>query len=252
MAVMILILLILYLILSQYVWIDALENFIFENGLSALTCTCNVISKCIPNRRPILIIRHYVWDNSTKWLFQRLRDGIGTYPMIIEATDFRWELISAVIESKEYFIPYHLEDMTFEEGKMQLVDRYHIWSMAEYDKVYNTTGGHIGSLRLLFDYHKVLNMTLDEAISHMKERAYNQIVVALNGLNRADELLRMLVNMGSFEMIKFMEDPELLPEVVTLSNMNIIFVKGAGGKVFPQNELMKWGILKILLKKLKA
>ena len=244
---------VLYFLLSQWIWIDALQELVKESGLRALTCACKVISKCFPNHQPILIVRHYPWNNESNTLFRILRDGMGTYPMIIEASDFRWETTSAVMSSKEYFIRFHLEDMSFEEGKNQLVDKYHVWSLAEYEKVYNTTGGHMASLRLLYDYHKLLNMSLDKAISELNEQAFNRIVDAFNEINRTKDILgimNVMINKGYAEMMQielaFNETGSLMTDIMTLLDKNIFFVKAAGGKLYLQNKLVEWGIKQAL------
>ena len=238
-----------YVLSSYWLWIDALEDFIVNENLRALTCTCSVISKCIPDQQPILIARHYDGVNTTNALFRILKRGMGTFPVIVEASDFRWGLSPAVVQSREYFIQYYLRDMSFEEGKAQLVDQYNIWSLTEYEKVYQSVGGHMGSLRLLFDYHKVMDMTLDEATSHMKEIAYNQIVNVLTAVKQPDTVLSMIQTIvldGVLEVITVGNDPEILADIQILSDTNIIFVTAAGGKMYPQNELMKWGMKQVL------
>lgn len=174
---------------------------------------------------------------------------MGTFPVIVEAADFMWGLTPAVISSRECFIQYHIGDISFEEGKAQLVDKYNTWSLTEYQKVYENVGGHMGSLRLLFDYHKVLDMTLDGAISHMKESAYNQIVTVLGAVNKPDIALNMMqrtVIDGVLEVIAVRNDADILADIQIMSDTNIIFVTAAGGKIYPQNELMKGGMRQVL------
>lgn len=235
----------------SWVWIDALEEFIVEHKLRGLICACSVISKCIPCKQPILIVRHYPTDiNSTMALFELLRKGIGLFPIIVEAPDFRWKLTPSVIKSSESFINFHLEHMTFEEGKAQLVDKHSIWTMFEYEKVYDAVGGHMASLRLLFDYHKVLNMTLDKAIARMREDAYNKVVAALREVQDPKTMLHVMYELAaggfcSFEMIRLGNNETLIGDLETLSDLNIVFIESPGGKVYAQTELMKWGMKEV-------
>lgn len=252
-GVIMVVLLVLYFMFSYWVWIDALEELIADHSLRALICICNVISKCIPDQQPILVIRHYPTNvNTTRSLFKMLRDGIGLFPIIVEASDFRWELTPSVIKSREYFINFQLEHMTYEEGKAQLVHKYEIWSIPEYDKVYDAVGGHMASLRLLFDYHKVLNMTLNQAIAKMTEWAYSHIVDTLTTKMKHPEqileIMQIIESEGVFEMIRLRNNTSILWEdIETLSDMNIVFIRAPGGNLYPQTKMIKWGMKKVTM-----
>ena len=249
-AVIMVILLVLYFMLSYWVWIDALEELIADHTLRALICICNVISKCIPDQQPILIIRHYLTNvNATNSLFKMLRDGIGQFPIIVEASDFRWEGTPSVIKSREVFINFHLGHMTYEEGKAQLVHKHKIWSMPEYDAVYGAVGGHMASLRLLFDYHKVLNMTLNQAIAKMTESAYSRVVDALSKMMNPEVILLILSKLeteGVFEMVHLGSKASLWEDIETLSDMNILFITAPGGKLYPQTDIIRWGMKEVV------
>lgn len=249
-VVILVFLLVAYFMWSYWVWIDALEEFIVDHKLRALICACSVISRCIPGQQPILIVRHYPTDsNSTMALFELLRKGIGLFPIIVEAPDFQWKLTPSVVKSSESFINFHLEHMTSEEGKAQLVDKHSLWTMFEYEKAYDAVGGHMASLRLLFDYHKVLDMTLDKAITKMREDAYNKVADALSKVTYPDVILNMMFKLaggGVIEMIELRNNETLKGDIKILSDLNVVFIESSGGKIHAQTELMKWGMKKVV------
>ena len=236
---------------TQWIWTRAHEQFIEKFGLYGLISTCSIIRKCDPFHLPILIIRHYSTEpESMNNMFHLLKRGIGSFPIIVEAPDYNWKNSPAVTKSRELFLDFKLQEMTFEEGKAQLVDKYNIWPDDEYAKIYETLGGHMGSLGQLFDYNKILSISLNDALSHMEEQAYSRFVHTLSQLNDTNMALLVLNTMltdGTVDLIKLGGNlSKFLQDAQILSNENHVYIESAGGKMYAHSQLMKRGMQKTL------
>ena len=127
-----------------------LNESIASGNWKTLCCTLNAISNCIPEHRPILIVCDFdnFLEDSLESLFKALepmKQEQLSFPIILETSDFLWVHQRSFRKSSDSFLPYRLREMTFEDGRHELVDKYKMWKPEEYDKIYKEIGGHTGS-----------------------------------------------------------------------------------------------------------
>lgn len=93
-------------------------------------------------------------------------------------SDFLWLKESPVKQPEESFKGYFWKEMDYLEGKEKLVTRYHMWTLEEFDIIYDALRGHTGSYACLWKILRVRAgvMTLEEAIHVMKEELYDCLI----------------------------------------------------------------------------
>ena len=97
--------------------------------------------------------------------------GYMLFPVILETSDNLWCKVPAVKKSRASFEPYYVEDMTFEEGRYELVERMQIWSQEEYKLIYAEIGGHGESYQTLWRLVKYNGYPLEKSLNKMKKMA---------------------------------------------------------------------------------
>ena len=219
------------------------QNAISSGDWHALSCSCNAISLCVPEHRPIVIVRELTNFNSESLQaflrsLEQMKQGDIHYPVLVESSDFQWAHESPVVKSRDSFMIYHLQEMTYEKGLAELVHKFRIWTEEEYEIIYDAIRGHLGSYRLLYDYNKVHKYSLNESISHLKRRAYNQLLetVAKGSNCTAIEDWMLSLKRNNFNVITA-EVPE---ETLVLFKRNILFRDSK--YVYPQNRLLEHAI----------
>ena len=224
--------------------IHPIQNGISSGDWYALSCCCNAISLCAPEHRPILIVRELTNFNSESLQaflrsLERMKQGDIYYPVLVESSDFQWAHESPVLKSTDSFIMYHLQEMTYEEGLAEVVHKFKIWTEEEYEIIYDAIRGHLGSYRLLYDYNKVQNYSLNESIWHLKRRTYDQLLetIAKGSENRtAIEDWMLSLKKNNFNLTTA-EVPE---KTLVLFKRNILFRDSK--YVYAQNKLMEHAI----------
>ena len=77
--------------------------------------------------------------------------------------------VPAVKKSSASFEPYHVGDMTFEEGRYELVERMQTRSQEEYKLIYTKIGGHGESYQTLLRLVKYNKCPLEKSLNKMKK-----------------------------------------------------------------------------------
>jgi len=124
--------------------------------------------------RPILIIREVMnFDGKTSYdcshAMEKTKEGGILFPIILVTSDTLWFKVLAVKTSKISFDPYYIKDMSFNEGKHELAERFNMWSL-EYRYIYSTICGHCGSYSLMWLYVYQGNYTIEKALSVMEHK----------------------------------------------------------------------------------
>ena len=88
------------------------------------------------------------------------------YPSILETSDFTWYDESPVVKSSLSFQAHLLEEMTFDEGKKELVDKYKVWNLTEFATIYEALGGHRGSFSVS-SLHCVFRLSTEFRLAHV-------------------------------------------------------------------------------------
>ena len=226
--------------------VHPIQESIVSGDWGTLACSCNAISKCAPERRPIVIVRE-LKNLDPKSLedflrsLERMKQGDLHYPVFVESSDFQWAYEFPVLKSSDSYIMYHLQAMTKKEVRSEVVHKFKIWTEEEFELIYDAIGGHRGSYRLMYDYNKVQRYSLSESIGHLKRRAYDQVLEAVancNGSRRDIEtwLLSFKENGYNITVADIYKDDIIR----VFFKRNILFRDSK--YVYPQNKLMEHAI----------
>ena len=134
----------------------------------------NCVSKVKPGNRPILIIRQIinfepkVLQETLKSMEQHKENKV-TSPTIIETSDFLWFKAPGVRKSRSSYMPYVIQEMSFEEGKHELVTRLKIITLEDYTKIYDVIGSYVGSFAKLRKLLKCKNMNINKALNILRK-----------------------------------------------------------------------------------
>ena len=111
-----------------------------------------------------------------------MKEGKFKFPVILETSDFLWVLHQSVIKSSNSFCSYTMKEMTRDEGREELVNKYKMWTQEEFDKVFEALGGHTGSYQMLRSAMMLNNLNL-EGIQRVKDMSYNHLFICMRGID---------------------------------------------------------------------
>lgn len=94
-----------------------------------------------------------------------------------------WVLHQSVIKSSDSFCSYTMKEMTRDEGREELVNKYKMWTQEEFDKVFEALGDHSGSYQMLRSAMMLNNLNLDEGIQRVKDMSYNHLFICMRGID---------------------------------------------------------------------
>ena len=109
--------------------VHPIQESIVSGDWGTLACSCNAISKCAPERRPIVIVRE-LKNLDPKSLedflrsLERMKQGDLHYPVFVESSDFQWAYEFPVLKSSDSYIMYHLQAMTKKEVRSEVVHKF--------------------------------------------------------------------------------------------------------------------------------
>jgi hypothetical protein len=252
------------------VWLDPLDTELQAGNWKVMVCVLNAVAHCAPERRPILIIRELTnlepaTLTNLLTALEPMKQGDIHFPVFLETSDFQWVQNERVIKSDKSFASYYLPEMSKEEGRAELVVKYKIWSAEEFEQVrepsrtqhnttqhntqpthttphhqpqvYDAVGGHMGSLRALFD-NQVSGASLSEALKGMDDDADRQMDAAMEAhpdLKAAKKWLNDFKDKDYFIEVK--GTPAVLEPLLAA---NILFKKGY--EITPQHRSMRHAI----------
>ena len=206
-------------------------------------CACNALSKCLPSNRTIVVIREIanLNDNALNELLrslEQMKEGEFIYPIFIETSDFQWAFESPVLSSHGSFIYLRIPEMSYDDAKKDLVDKFKTWNETELFKIYDTLGGHLGSYQHLFVLHKSFKKSLEDSIVELKNRAFAQLREAIEVIENKSCLNEWLIKLKSNNY--FMDVKEKPNCIKALFSYNILFLDAK--HVYPQKRLMRHAI----------
>ena len=221
-----------------------LNSTIASGNWKTLVCTCNVISRCSPEHRPILIVREFAnFDpNDLRSLFrpiERMKQGDVAFPIILETSDFLWFREPPVQKSSDSFKAYYLEEMSFDEGVKETVEKFKMWSLEEFTKIYDAIGGHLGSYALMWDEIKYKSLSVNDSIANLKQQSYDNLISCVR--HTIDNIEAVTSFLAELKQNNYVLKLSHIPrEVWALLKCNILFSRGA--LVYPQNRLLQHAI----------
>ena len=128
-----------------------------------------------PNNRTLLIIRELInFEEGTlheaMTAMEKFKENGVLFPIMLEISNFLLFKVPAIRKSRSSFHPYLVSEMNYKEGKEELVDCTKLFTLSEYEKMYNMIGGHAGSYSPYYiRHHKILiEQSLDKLIAEMR------------------------------------------------------------------------------------
>ena len=228
-------------------YMKPINHTITGGDWQALVCYLNKLTLTKPENRPILVIRELNrMDNETLLeclsALEKVKQKKILFPVILETSDSKWDMVPAAKKSRSSFSLYYIAEMTYDEGLTEIVHRLKLFKEKDYDTIYKTIGGHLGS------YYKLLSHTkkysLDHALEEMRRFTYVHLrscirqsgnitgtIVALEMLNRTTIILTAEETIYSY-----------------LLDCNVLF-RDKYDRLTPQNQLMRDAIIKVLAEK---
>ena len=240
------------LFIIAFIWSNIDPNYVqaaiqpvdvlLRNGnWKQLMCFLNYVAQ--HHIRPILIIREVInLDGATMYecfkAMERTKEGGIQFPIIFETSDNLWYQVPAMKKSRMSFHPYYIKEMSFEEGKVELVERLQIWSLDEYENIYDKIGGHCGSYSLLWLYAKLGGDTIEEGLKIMQKREMIHLHDCLiQGGKENLSISDIIATLQALKLNNFMLTAlDINPTVTYLIDCNILFYDGVN--IFPQKRLL--------------
>ena len=72
-----------------------------------------------------------------------------------------------------------MKEITRDEGREEMVNKYKMWTEEEFDKIFEALGGHTGSYQVLWSVMKERELNLDNCIQYVKKMSYNHLFVCI-------------------------------------------------------------------------
>jgi hypothetical protein len=178
--------------------------------------------------------------------YQPRKQGRSKVPVIIETSDFLWSRVQQMSESRESFKPYRVPHFKKEElynilvlAKDPLVPEQ-IFTEEEFEKVWEHTGGHHGSLYTLHDA-LTAGQSFNSIIEEQKSAFYSSTRGTIVGNIKKEEFDAVLQERKQF-LKKLQQNNYVLVVEETLKDdiityfltKNILFYDGK--VVSPQNK----------------
>ena len=215
----------------------------------ALVCYLNKLTLIKPENRPILVIRELNRMDDETLLeclsaLEKVKQKKILFPVILETSDSKWDMVPAVKKSCFSFSMYYIAEMTYNEGLTEIVHRLKFFKEKDYDTIYKTIGGHLGSYYTLLSHTK--KYSLDQALEEMRRFTY----VHLRSCIRQSEK-NITDTIAALEMLN-RTTITLTAEEMTIYNYlldcNVLF-RDKYDRLMPQNQLMRDAIIKVLAEK---
>ena len=245
----------LFAIPLYFVWVNPIAlieymkpiNLTITDGdWQALVCYLNKLTLIKPDNRPILVIRELNrMDDETLLECLRALEGVKEkkilFPVILETSDSKWDMVPAVKKSRSSFSLYYIAEMTYDEGLTEIVHRLKLFKEKDYDTIYKTIGGHLGS------YYKLLSHTkkysLDDALEEMRRFTY---VHLRSCIRQSGNITDTIVALEMLNQTIALTGEDIQKTIYNyLLDCNVLF-RDKYDRLTPQNQLMRDAIIKIL------
>ncbi|KAL6068093.1 hypothetical protein QOT17_008341 [Balamuthia mandrillaris] len=106
------------------------------------------------------------------------KQGRSLVGVIIETSEYTWVEATNLLRSRESFRPYLVSYMDHETTRKELVDILKVFSLEDFELIWDATKGHAGSLDFIFEYVDA-GMPLDQAIHTVRTFTYEIMLAAL-------------------------------------------------------------------------
>lgn len=173
---------------------------------------------------------------------EKFKENGITFPIILETSDFLWFKVPAIRKSRSSFKPYLIKEMPFDEGIREVVVRNKLFSLPDYQYIYNVIGGHPGSYASMWYHIRYHKMTIQEALDLLMTETRMHL---RSCLQQSSNISESFWTLSEFKKRDYLyNSTELSPVMNYLIQCNILFFTGEA--VIPQKRLMTNAIRDIL------
>lgn len=228
-----------------YEMLNPLDISLQNGDWETLICFLNCMSTEKPENRPILIIRELINFHPETLqeclrAMEKAKEKKIYVPIILETSDNLWCEVVAVKRSSLSFEPYYMQEMTYEEGERDIV-RMDLFTTKEYTMIYDKIGGHMGSYQELWVKVKESNISINDALQEMLEKAY----VILRACTFSKPNLDYKSALRSLQTHNYsLQVTEMSAELQHLIECNILYLDKK--EIRPQKEIMMHAIKEFL------
>jgi len=235
-----------------------LREEIGQNDWLNMFCCLQTIKHCSP-LGPILIIRdikHFDSNTLTDLLSslnvlkKSTQEGVDTvikFPVILE-TDNLWMGEVSMQFATAAFHYYVLEEMSYEEGKKEVVTKHQLFNETLYNSMYESFRGHARFYTFVWEHMFRVNRTYSDTLNGLTNECQVLIHMCLihcvNYTETVSFLKKLLANNFSLENFKIHSST-----IAHLIQCNLLYHNLVTGTLRVQNRLLEIVLTRILEKR---
>ena len=172
-----------------------------------------------------------------------------TFPVVLETSDNLWMGKASMQTSTAAFSYYVVEEMSYEDGKREMVTKYQLFDDSLYKTMYNSFRGHTRfytfTWQEMFKGNREYNDTLNDLINESRVLIEVCLLQCTNQSEAAITFLKKL-QLKKFAMKEF-EVTHINRDIVTqLIKCNLLYYNLKTGILHVQNSLLEIALSKIL------
>lgn len=229
--------------------LNPIDSTLRNGDWDTLICFLNCITNEKPQNRPILIIRELINfhpDTLQECLcaMEKAKEKEINLPIILETSDTLWSDVLAVKRSSLSFRPYFMQEMSYDEGKHDMVESG-LCTLEEYNLMYENLGGHTGSYQELWHTVRITNSTITSALKEIQKKAYILLQSCVFSKPNLDSKA-VLKNMQKHNYSVHIND--MVSSIQHLIKCNVLYFNGE--TLQPQKKVMKHAINQFISKNL--
>ena len=254
--ILILLMLLLFAVPLYFIWYNpislieymgSINHSISDGDWITLMCYLNKLVEVKPENRPILLIREINnLDNDTLLsclsALETAKENLIMFPIIMETSDSTWDAVAAVKNSRSSFTRYYMQEMSYYEGLTEVVYRLKLFKKKDYDIIYKTLGGHIGSYHTLLTIMKQLK--LEQALEKMKRSSFAHLTSCIRQSENATDAILQLKMVNHWQTVVNLEK-SATGSYDYLLDCNILY-RNENSEIQPQNRLIEDAIIRLL------
>ena len=114
-------------------YMKPINHTISGGDWQTLVCYLNKLTLTKIDNRPILIIKELHGMNDETMFeclraFEKVKQENILFPAILETSDNKWNMVPAIKRSRSSFSLYYIEEMTYDEGLIEIVNRLKLFT----------------------------------------------------------------------------------------------------------------------------
>lgn len=222
---------------------DSLNTTISSGDWKTLVCSLNGISKCVHEKRPILIIREITkFENFTLrsclQSFDQSKEGDIDFPIIMETSDYYYFSSFEVTKSSSSYEYFEVDNLDYSTAVDMFVKELQLWDETIFDEIYQKLGGLMGLYSGLYKAQLKWKLDVQTALGYL-ETQYKPVLKEMIKLSYR-ELCPIFDMLHKDNYTLRIEDNRMHPIFKTISyliNANVLYY--GLEYITPQNAIIQ-------------